>query len=202
MAYRTVVACWLLTVAAVLAFATAGVARAPVTAARDDEARLERGEVVVLTMARHGRSGTAAAAVRIRAPITRVWGVMTDCARAPEFVPKLRACRVLERHADGRLVEHRVKPFSLLPELDYRFEEHWEEPRRIDFHRVGGDLAAMEGSWKLEPSDENDTLVRYTITIDPGFPVPGWYLQRAIRQDLVRLLGALRDRVERGGEPP
>jgi coenzyme Q-binding protein COQ10 len=189
LSYGTVAACLLLTVAAV-------------PAAQDDEARLERGEVVVLSLAKQGRSGMATAEVRIRAPIARVWSVMTDCERAPEFVPKLRGCRVLERHAGGRLVEHRVKPFSLLPELVYRFEEHWDEPHRIDFHRVGGELAARDGSGGLGPRGEKDTLVRYTITINPGFPVPGWYLRRAIRHDLVQLLGALRDRVERGGRIP
>jgi coenzyme Q-binding protein COQ10 len=196
------VACLLLPVLAIPVFGTAGAGRAGIPPVEDDGARSRRGEVVVQEIARHGRSGSATASVSIRAPVARVWRVMTDCARAPEFVPNLRTCRVLERHPGGRLVEHRVKPFRLLPELVSRFEERWDEPRRIDFHRVGGDFATLEGSWELEPVGEQGTLVRYTVTIEPGFPVPGWYLRRAVRQDLVRLLGALRDRVERGGGTP
>jgi ribosome-associated toxin RatA of RatAB toxin-antitoxin module len=157
--------------------------------------RLERGEVVLLAAAEEKPGGTAVAAVLIRAPAEQVWGVMIDCSRAPEFVPNLRSCRVLERGPGRRLVEHRVKPHPLLPAFTYRFEERWQELRQIAFRRVGGDLAAMEGSWDLEPVGDA-TLVRYRVSINPGFPVPRWSIRRALRHDIPRLLGALRDRVE------
>lgn len=171
-----------------------GAASPPEAVPQAELTRLERGEVVVLAAAAKP-ADTAVAAVLIRAPVERVWAVMTDCPRAPEFVPNLRRCRVLEQRPGGRLLEHRMKPHALVPVLTYRFEERWRELRQIAFRRVGGDLAELEGRWDLEPAGEA-TLVRYRVTIDPGFPVPGWAVRRALRHDIPRLLGALRDRVE------
>ncbi len=180
----------------------AGDARLAPPLPRGSIERLERGEVVLLAGAERDAPGTARAAVLIRAPAERVWSVMIDCPRAAEFVPNLRRCRVLEQGEGRRLVEHRVKVSALLPELTYRFEERWEEARRIAFRRVGGDLASMSGSWDLDPRGEAATLVRYTVTLDPGFPVPGRTVRRALHHDLPRLLGALRDRVESGERGP
>lgn len=164
-----------------------------------DRARLERGEVVLLA-AEERIGATVAAAVLVDALPRRVWRVMIDCPRAPEFVPNLRSCRVLERGDGRRLVEHRVKAHALLPEMTYRFEERWVEGRRIAFRRVAGDLEVLEGAWELEPRGDR-TLVRYRLAMDPGFPVPRWAVRRALRHDLPRLLDALRDRVERGPGP-
>jgi ribosome-associated toxin RatA of RatAB toxin-antitoxin module len=181
----------------VAAVATAGDEGALRTAAPEPAAmaRLARGEVVLLAVA-GAPARSAGAAVLIHAPPTQVWEVMIDCARAPEFVPNLRACRVLAQGEGTRLVEHRVKPSNLLPELTYRFAERWDEQRRIAFERVGGDLTAMRGSWELEPAGDDTTLVRYAVSLDPGFPVPRWAVRRALHHDLPLLLAALRARVE------
>lgn len=177
-----------------LAAPAAAADTSPLSISSAERAQLERGEVVLL-VAEERVGATASAAVLIRAPARRVWSVMTDCARAPEFVPHLRSCQVIERGEDRRVVEHRVKPYPLLPELTYRFEERWEDRHRIVFHRTGGDLKAMEGAWELEP-EGGRTLVRYRLSMDPGFLVPRWAVRRALREDLPRLLEALRDRVE------
>jgi uncharacterized membrane protein len=159
-------------------------------------AAFERGEVVVFDAGDDERGHSARAAVLIRAPVERVWRVMIDCPRVAEFVPNLRSCRVVEQSQGRRLVEHRVKVHPWLPELTYRFEEHWDANRRIAFRRVGGDLAAMSGVWELVPAGEAATQVRYTVVLDPGFPVPAAYVRRALQADLPLLVGALRDRVE------
>ncbi|HEY0783213.1 MAG TPA: SRPBCC family protein, partial [Thermoanaerobaculia bacterium] len=122
-----------------------------------------------------------------------------DCAHAPEFVPRLRSCRIVEDGRERRLVEHRVQILRVLPALTYCFEERLETGKRIDFRRVSGALREMEGSWSLEDDAGRGTLVRYEVVLDPGFAVPGWLVRRLLRHDLVELLAALRDRVERGG---
>jgi ribosome-associated toxin RatA of RatAB toxin-antitoxin module len=158
-----------------------------------ERARLLRGEVVVWGAAPdHPRE--VAAAVLIDAPATRVWEVMVDCPHAPEFVPGMRSCRVLEHAADHDVIEHRVKVFAFLPEVRYTFRADYQHGERIDFERTGGDLKAMEGSWTLARVEER-TLVRYSVYLDPGFLVPRWAVRRALRSDLPKLLVALRARV-------
>src|SRR6185295_8319368 len=108
----------------------------PTDLSSDQREELERGQIVVLEAAVAHGAGHAAAAVRIRAPDDQVWAVMTDCARAPAFVPRLRSCRVVEAGGDRRVVEHRVQILRVLPALTYRFVEHLEPRKRIDFRRV------------------------------------------------------------------
>jgi len=183
--------------AALLALAAAGAAIAGGPDLGDaDLARLRRGEAVVWAAApEHPRE--VAAAVLVDAPRERVWEVMVDCPHAPEFVPGMRECRVLEHAADHDLIEHRVKVFAFLPEVRYTFRADYRPGERIDFARTGGDLKAVEGSWTLARVD-GKTLVRYSVYLDPGFLVPRWAVRRALRNDLPKLLLALRARVLAG----
>jgi ribosome-associated toxin RatA of RatAB toxin-antitoxin module len=135
------------------------------------------------------------ATVWIGAAPRAVWRVMVDCPGAPEFVPGMRACRVLEEHGDVSLIEHRVKVVPALPELTYVFRIDHRPYRRIRFRRVAGALRRMEGEWRLRSYREG-TLVSYTVVLDPGFVVPQWAVRRALTRDLPRHLGALKERVE------
>jgi coenzyme Q-binding protein COQ10 len=169
-----------------------------------DRERLERGEVVVadgpaLGVGGGGGGGKGAgasveAAVLVEAPVERVWEVMVDCARAPEFVPGLRECKVLESAPDHELIRHRVKTSGLLPEVTYTFRADYRRLERIDFQRTGGDLRELAGRWTLSPEGPR-TLVRYAVHLDPGFLVPQWLVRRSLRHDLPELLRALRKRV-------
>lgn len=156
-------------------------------------ARLAAGEVVVLPPREDDPE--VAAAVRIAAAPPAVWRVMVDCEAAPEYVPGMRACRVLEERGDVSLIEHRVKVTSLLPELTYVFRVDHRPYERISFRRVAGSLREMTGDWRLRP-DGQGTLVTYSVVLDPGVPVPDWVIRRALTRDLPELLEALKQRVE------
>lgn len=144
-----------LTVAAVLVgWGVAGYAHAQLNA--DEEARLARGEVVAHIIEERGPGGRLRAAIDIPAPASIVWRVMLDCGRAPAYVPGLEACTVLEAAADGRgdIREHRVRWIGLLPPLTLRFRSEYVPEREIRVTRIGGDLAAMQGVWRLEPREQ------------------------------------------------
>lgn len=166
------------------------------TLALEARERLGSGEPMVLAPEDGG--GWIRAAVEVEAAPGEVWRVMVDCPRAPEFVPGLRGCRVLESDGDTALVEHRAKPFALLPEMTYVFRERRDPLRIVHFERVSGSLKEMAGRWDLQPLEPGRTLVWYTVTLDPGFLVPDWLVRRSLRKKLPELLGALRRRVEEG----
>jgi ribosome-associated toxin RatA of RatAB toxin-antitoxin module len=159
-----------------------------------DWGRLSRGEVVV-SADPAGRHRSVQAAILLDAPAERIWEVMVDCDGAPEFVPGLRECRVVEQGDGWEVLQHRVRISSLLPQVTYRFRATYRRPERIDFVRVSGDLDAMEGSWTLLPVDEGRTVVRYSVYLDPGFLAPQWLVRQALRHDLPELLRTLRRRV-------
>jgi len=165
--------------------------------------RLAAGEVVVITNSNAADSahprGWVRAAVRIRASPEAIWVVMTDCQQAPAYVPGLKRCRRIDGAPDGSWqdIEHEVRLSWLLPTVRYVFHAQYDRPRRIDFHRISGDLKEEEGTWLLSPTaDGTATVVEYEVYVDPGFWIPQALVARSLRKDLPAALTGLRHRVE------
>lgn len=179
--------------------ATRGLA-APEALTAEELARVERGEVVVRSLATENSSaGRVWAAVAIAAPVAVVWDVMVDVEHAPEFVPGLRRARRLEQHGQYEIIEHTVKFSWLLPEVTYRFRADYAPLARIDFRRVAGDLRALEGTWSLRATaDGSGALVTYSVYLDPGFLVPQWLVRQSLQRNLPAVLRALRQRAMAG----
>jgi uncharacterized protein YndB with AHSA1/START domain len=171
------------------------------------QSRLAAGEVVVQAASEIDPTaprGRVRAAVRINASPQAIWSVMTDCNQALTFVPGLKRCRRIDSAPDGRWeeIEHEVRYSWLLPVVRYVFRADYDRPHRIDFHRIGGDLKAEEGTWLLTPTaDGTGTVVEYDVYVDPGFWIPQFLVTRSLRKDLPAALNGLRDRVEHL-EPP
>jgi ribosome-associated toxin RatA of RatAB toxin-antitoxin module len=159
--------------------------------------RMTRGEVVISVDRLPGsQKGMIDAAIIINAPAELIWDLMTDCVHAPEFIPGLISCKVLENHGETEIIEHQVKFSWLVPRLTYVFQAGYEKYRRIDFKRISGGLKELEGSWVLEQiGDGRQTIVLYSVYLDPGFFLPQWLIRMFLQRDLPGLLLALRNRV-------
>ena len=159
--------------------------------------RLARGEVVIgAEKSQQGHGGRVLSAILIDSPVEPLWEVMVDHQRTPEFVPGLRDCRILERNEEGELLEHRVKPSWFLPEMTYVFRAWYRVYKRIDFKRIRGDLKALEGSWFFEETGGgNQTILRYSVYVDPGFFLPQWLVRPLLKGELTNLMYAIRKRV-------
>lgn len=165
-----------------------------------DEARLAGGEAVARIVEEAGPGGRVLAAIDIPAPASVVWRVMLDCARAPLYVPGLQSCTMIERAADGLsdVREHRIRWIALLPTLRLRFRSEYEPERTIRVNRIGGDLAAMQGAWVLEPrEDGRATRLHYDFHIAPRTPLPAGLVRAGMMRDAPGVLEAVRDEVLR-----
>ncbi len=139
-----------------------------------------------------GASGVIRAAIDIAAPQATVWAVMTDCALAPRMVDNLRSCRILERDPQGRWdIREQVSKMSFVPSVRTVFREDFDPPDRMTFHRTGGDLAVLEGEWRLIPHGDG-VRVTYEARAAAPFSVPGWVARIALRHDVPQALLALR----------
>jgi len=163
-----------------------------------DWERLHAGDVVVQSRKVGGKRWVEAA-ILISQTAEDIWRVMLDCAAAPEFVPNLRRCEVLDRADEGswEIIEHEVKYSWLAPKTIYQFKAEYAFPESIHFERISGDLKHLIGDWRLEANDDlgGAVLVSYSVYIDPGFFVPGFMVRRSLRKDLPDVMRALRHRV-------
>lgn len=150
------------------------------------------------------RDGGAAAlivgSIEIDAPRSVVWDIMVDCNRAPDLVPGLKSCEIVEDGPDGRwdIREHRIKFGPIFSDVVNIFRSDYTPNQQIQFHLVGGDLKTQEGAWRLEnaSADQSRTRVIYNARLAIGQPVPRFLIRRNIRKDMPRVLHALKETAE------
>lgn len=162
-----------------------------------DRSSLSAGDILVNVVEAGPFRGHVQAAIAIDATPEEIWWVVTDCNKAPEFVPGVLSCERLEVIEPGRLELFRqtVKYSWYLPRLEYEFRLEYFPYEQLNFRRVSGSLKRLDGTWWLEPITENETLVFYSLDLDPGFLVPKFLVRKALRKDLPKVLAALRQRV-------
>ncbi len=171
----------------------------------DERAVVERGDVVLRTTAVDGTQSrdVVRAAVRIAAPPTQVFRIMTDCTQALAFVPHLKRCTVLETAPDRswQLIAQRLDYGWYAPALDYVIRADYVLDRSVVMRQVRGDFVVNEGRWELEPqSDGLHTLLTYQIHAVPPSYVPAWLQRRSVVRELPAMLRALRARAEAGND--
>lgn len=164
-----------------------------------DRDALAAGEVLVHTdHAERPLTTLIKVAAEIDAPATAIWAVLKACELTPEYVPNVVSCRSLEKLDDGRaeLFLQVVKPAFFLPTFEHVFRLDYDPYRRIDVHRVSGPITLMEGSWWLLPQQSGKILLVYQLELDPGMPVPRFFVRSTLKRDLPRLVQAVRERAE------
>lgn len=139
--------------------------------------------------------------VVVDAPIDHLYDIIVDYARYPEFVPGIKACRVVstrpEKHVEYEL-DLGVK------RLRYTLRHTEERPHKVTWSLVSGEMMKVSnGSWELT-AEGDKTRARYSVEIQIAKPplVPQVVLDRMSdemnRVALPRNLTAFKARAERG----
>jgi hypothetical protein len=165
-----------------------------------DRQALAAGDVVVQTGKTAPKVVSVDVAVLIGAPASTIWSVLTSCEIAPEYVPHVADCTLVETFNDGRsqVFRQTVKPAFFIPAFEHVFRLDYEPFERIEVSRIGGMIEHMMGSWWLLERGDGRILLVHHLEIDPGLPVPRFLVRSALRRDLPKVLRAVRDRAEAG----
>ncbi len=137
--------------------------------------------------------------VVIDATIDEFFDIVVDYPRYPEFVPGIKACRVLEVGGE----KHVEYDLDLgLRRIRYVLRHQEERPRRVSWSLVSGEiLKVSNGSWELTPEGQR-TRARYSVDIQISRPplVPQALLDKMSDQmsrvQLPRTLEAFKARAE------
>jgi ribosome-associated toxin RatA of RatAB toxin-antitoxin module len=156
-----------------------------------DAARAKAGETIVSDVPVN-EGGSLKAVFFVAGPLAVAREVLWDQERFVEFVPDVKAVKVLERHLNRQLVEITGGrgPVSVSYVADRTLEA-----RRIAWKSVSGDVKRNDGSWTLEPAP-GGTLVTYQVHVVPKGPVPGYVVAYLQKQALKGLIQAIRTRIE------
>lgn len=142
--------------------------------------RTEKGDVVHVK-----------ASIRIKASPETVWEILSDCARAPQLIPHLQSCRIVERDPRGRwdIREHVINP-PLLPTMRTLVRNEFITSKRLSFRLLSGDMKVSDGAWTLRPEGP-ETILNYDAHIAPHFAAPQFLVANSISNDFPRMLRAI-----------
>ena len=136
---------------------------------------LRNGETVVT-----GEKGKYVARVLVKASPKVVWQVLTDYANLSKFIPNMTSSKIIENRGDRKVIEQvdsrQVFLVSVVSRTRLAIQE--TNQKQIDFRLVDGDLAKMEGYWKMELVSEiprrppTQVLITYTVNAQPKSSTP------------------------------
>lgn len=110
--------------------------------------------------------------VTVNAPPQECFSVLTDYDRIPEWQSRVCECKVLGRDQAGRGSEVQYAIDAKLRVVRYTVRHLYDEPEWIGSEYLNGDFREFTGDYRFTPRN-GQTLVKFTLKIDPGFRVPG-----------------------------
>lgn len=122
--------------------------------------------------------------------------IATDFATYPEWNPNIKEARIEATDDEGLPTKVWFKVDAKIKVLAYTLDyDYSQAPESFSWKLAEGDVRALEGSYTFDEFDDV-TEVRYELTIDPGFPVPGFLKRQAEKQIVRSALEDLKKRAE------
>lgn len=133
--------------------------------------------------------------VMIKAPIEKVWGVITDYEKYPEFLAEQSTVKVKSRN--GNVVEAQFG-LKLMMEIKYTLRLTETAPTHMSWTMVDGQMMkSNEGSWVLEAVSPTETKATYTIEVALKGLVPKSVSTGLIDSTLPKTMEAFKGRAEK-----
>lgn len=178
--------------------------RLPIRLSEERRREVLSGKTLVdlVEMEAGGLTEVVAIAILNAAP-ERLFEVVTDNEKFPEFMPYVKASRV-ERLADGSLINHQELglPFPISNRnYSVRISNSvkgvgearvWESA--WSYIQGSGNIKESRGAWVLTEASRGNTLLLYRVFTDPGGLIPHWAYNLATRQSLPDLIDSVRRR--------
>ncbi len=145
-----------------------------------------------------GKSAQISSAIYIKATPEAIWAVITDCSRAPSYVPGLKKCEILQKDPDGRwdIRRHTNKISPFLPKIKSEFRSEYTYPTSIHFNSAGGDMDTNSGIWAFAYDKANGkTLVSYNARVASKTIIPDKTIRKALKKNIPKVMRALRAEV-------
>ena len=121
---------------------------------------------------------------------------ITDYETFPDWQDAVQSVEVVSRYDDGRGREVAFQIDAKVKKLGYRLEYSYEEPHRITWDFLDGDVKDIDGEYVFEDQGDGTTLATYEVALDPGVWMPGPVRKVLTGQVMKRSVDDLKRRVE------
>jgi ribosome-associated toxin RatA of RatAB toxin-antitoxin module len=136
----------------------------------------------------------ASKTIVINAPIEKVFDVITQYERYPEFLPEVKETRTVNRKGNTVDVHYKV---DVMKTVRYSIRVTEERPTRMAWSFIEGEMMKdNKGSWVLEAQGEKQTKATYTVEMALGALVPKAIVNALVENSLPKMLDAFKRRAE------
>ena len=136
----------------------------------------------------------ATRSIVIDVPPEKLFDVIVDYDRYPEFLPEVKEAHSKDRKGNAVDVDYVA---DVVKRIRYTLHHVEERPRAVRWTFVKGELMRdNHGSWTLEPTPDGKTRATYTIEVGVGPLVPRSIVNMLVDQSLPKLLEAFKKRAE------
>lgn len=118
-------------------------------------------------------SGEQEYTVEVAAPVAVCFNTITQFEHYPSWFSGITSANIVARYPDGSGRQIEFKISIPLKTIRYVLEYTYDEPERLQWKSVDGDVEAINGNYLFEPIDPALTRVTCRQAITLGFWVPG-----------------------------
>ncbi|MEA3412973.1 MAG: type II toxin-antitoxin system RatA family toxin [Pseudomonadota bacterium] len=130
---------------------------------------------------------------RLDLPRERIFAVVADIERYPDFVPGWESARVLARDKNGLTVEQGVGIGPVLKTFHSR--ARIEAPSRIKIESIDGPFRKLEIDWSFVPGESGDCSVNLAVDLQSRGGITGRFIEANFDTVARRLIPLFVDRV-------
>jgi coenzyme Q-binding protein COQ10 len=132
--------------------------------------------------------------ITINAPREKLFEIIADYERYPEFLPEVKEIRTSNRQGSTVDVHYKV---DVMKTVRYSIRVTEERPRRMAWSFIEGEVMKdNKGSWVLEPEGEGKTRATYNVEMALGLLVPKAVVNALVDTSLPKMLDAFKRRAE------
>src|SRR5436309_7178529 len=106
---------------------------------------------------------TGSSTAEIDAPLDRVWELVEDVEKAPDWQGGLKAMQALDRDGEGRAVRCQSETDAKIRTVKSTVRFTYGGPTLLSWTQEKGELKSVEGSWELEDLGGERTRATYSI---------------------------------------
>ena len=121
---------------------------------------------------------------------------ITDCETFPDWQEAIESVSVESRYDDGLAREVAFVVDAKVKKVRYRLEYSYEEPERIVWDYLDGDVRDIDGEFRFDDQGDGTTLATYSVELDAGVWMPGPIKKVLSDQVMKRSVEDLKRRVE------
>lgn len=137
----------------------------------------------------------ATRSIVINAPVEKIWKVITDYERYPDFLSEVKKIRTSNRKGNEIDVQYEAE---VVKTIKYTLHFKEQPPNKLTWSFIEGEfMKDNRGGWTLEDLGGGQTRATYTIDVAVGSLVPKSVVNALVETQLPKVLEAFKKQSER-----